>query len=139
MTGDRDGEATLPPPRPILEAVRLHVEATTVSDQQHWKSLQKWLLDRIAAAEKTHADRLSDEYSFGFAAGERSGIEKAAKWHDDQIAIIEKQVAANNQYLKRHSGAMRAIVAANDSCSRHQTAHRLSATAIRALTGDPQT
>lgn len=82
---------------------------------------------------------LATEHQRGKAEGERIGIEKAAKWHDDQIAIIEKQVAANNQYLKRHSGAMRAVVAANDSCSRHQTEHRLSATAIRALTGDPQT
>jgi len=81
------------------------------------------------------ADGIADRVS----RSERIGIEKAAKWHDDQIAIIEKQVTANSEYLKRHTGAMRAVVAANDSCSRHQTEHRLSAAAIRALTGDPQT
>lgn len=77
------------------------------------------------------ADRVAQQ----LADAEARGMERAAAYHDAEIAALEKQIEENNEYLRRRhgdAGSYAHASEANDHCRTNITAHRISAAAIRA-------
>jgi len=65
----------------------------------------------------------------------KRALEEAAKWHDAKVAELDERIAENNAYSLRNGH--NATGGANEYCRDLQTAHRLSAAAIRALKEKP--
>jgi hypothetical protein len=77
---------------------------------------------RVVSSAKAETDRIWNE-----------AVEACAKWHEEEIARLDQQIAKNNEYCRQNGEPGGLYSEANRFCAASQNQHRLSAKDVRAL------